>query len=94
MTVSLTRLVHFGRVPVDLQRRHRDVCAVAVAFNWNTRVGTPIREVYKRGVAAYATPGYPGEWKLHHQGGPGGSGRVLKAPAGCPAFRRFMAQTV
>ena len=72
LVVSITRLVHFGKTPVDLRRRHAATCAVDAAFISNTRVGAPIREIFQRGMAAYAEQGFPGEWQLHHQGGPCG----------------------
>jgi len=72
LIVALTRMVHFGKLPAELARRHRAVCAVDTAFHLNTRVGTPVREVFKRGVQAYADEGFAEEWPLHHQGGPCG----------------------
>jgi Xaa-Pro aminopeptidase len=72
MIVALTRIVHFGKLPAEIRRRHDAVCAVDVAFNWNTRPGTPVREVFRRGVLAYETLGFRDEWRLHHQGGPCG----------------------
>jgi Xaa-Pro aminopeptidase len=72
LIVALTRLVHFGRLPAGLRLRHNAVCAVDAAFHLNTRVGTPVREVFRRGVAAYAEQGFADEWHLHHQGGPCG----------------------
>jgi antitoxin VapB len=69
---ALTRFVHFGKLPADIRRRHDAVCAVDTAFCMNTRIGTPVREVFRRGVAAYAVQGFPDEWQLHHQGGPCG----------------------
>jgi Xaa-Pro aminopeptidase len=72
LIASVTRLVHFGKLPAELRRKHDAVCAVDAAFIGNTRVGTPVREVFRRGVAAYAENGFADEWKLHHQGGPCG----------------------
>jgi antitoxin VapB len=72
LVVSITRLVHFGKAPADLRRRHAATCAVDAAFISNTRVGAPVREIFQRGMAAYAEQGFPGEWQLHHQGGPCG----------------------
>jgi len=72
LIASVTRLVHFGKLPSELRRKHDAVCAIDAAFISNTRVGTPIREVFRRGVAAYAEQGFAEEWKLHHQGGPCG----------------------
>ena len=72
LIVALTRLVQFGPVPVELRQRHVAVCTVDAAFHAATRVGAAVREVFRRGLAAYAQQGYPEEWRLHHQGGPCG----------------------
>lgn len=72
LIVSLTRLVHFGKLPKDLRSRHQAVCAVDAAFIQRTRVGTPIKEVFRLGTEAYAAQGFADEWHLHHQGGPCG----------------------
>lgn len=72
LIASVTRLAHFGKLPAELRRKHDAVCAVDAAFITNTRVGTPVREVFRRGVEAYAEQGFADEWKLHHQGGPCG----------------------
>ena len=72
LIVALTRIVHFGSLPAELRRRHDAVCAVDAAFHLATRVGTPVRDVFTKGVAAYAEQGFADEWTLHHQGGPCG----------------------
>jgi len=72
LIVSLTRLVHFGKLPAELRRRQQAVVTVDAAFICNTRVGTPVREIFRRGLAAYAEQGFADEWKFHHQGGPCG----------------------
>ncbi len=72
LIVALTRIVHFGKTSADLVKRHASVCAVDVALNESTRVGTPVREVFRRGVLEYERQGFPTEWHLHHQGGPCG----------------------
>ena len=51
LIVSVTRLVHFGKLPSDLRRRHDAVCAIDAAFISNTRIGTPVREIFRRGLA-------------------------------------------
>jgi Xaa-Pro aminopeptidase len=72
LIVALTRIVHFGKLPAALRRRHDAVCAVDAALHLATRVGAPVREVFLRGVEAYAEQGFANEWQLHHQGGPCG----------------------
>jgi Xaa-Pro dipeptidase len=72
LIVSVSRLVHFGKLPPELCRRHQAVCAVDAAFIGHTRVGAPVAEVFQQGVAAYVEQGFADEWRLHHQGGPCG----------------------
>lgn len=72
LIVSATRIVHFGQLPEELRRKHDAVTAIDAAFVGASRIGTPISDVFKAGLDAYAEHGYPEEWKLHHQGGPTG----------------------
>jgi len=67
--VNLTRIVHFGKVPADLRRRHDAVCKVDAAFNLTTRIGRRASDIFRTGAEAYAATGFADEWKLHHQGG-------------------------
>ncbi|MCC7130392.1 MAG: M24 family metallopeptidase [Anaerolineae bacterium] len=66
---SLTRLVHFGAVPDEVQRKAEAVARVDAEMIAATRPGKTIGEVFTRGLAAYASVGYADEWMLHHQGG-------------------------
>jgi Xaa-Pro aminopeptidase len=72
LVVAMTRLVHFGRVPAALARKHAAVCAVDEALIGATRPGAAWRDVLAAGVRAYREHGFASEWKLHHQGGPMG----------------------
>jgi antitoxin VapB len=69
---SLTRLVNFGPLPEDVVRKAQAVALVDAEMIAATRQGSTIGEVFRRGQAAYATVGFPDEWKLHHQGGSAG----------------------
>ncbi len=69
LIAAATRIVHFGKLPREIRKRHNAVCVVDIAFNLATRPGASSRDVFKAGMDAYAEQGYPGEWKLHHQGG-------------------------
>ncbi len=72
LIVSATRLVHFGPLPEELQKKHEAVVYVDTVFNAKTRVGARIGDIFEAGRKAYAEKGFPEEWKLHHQGGPTG----------------------
>ena len=69
---SLTRLVHFGRLPGELRRKAEAVAQVDAAYIAATRPGLTLGEVLEQGMAAYEAAGFAGEWQLHHQGGPAG----------------------
>ncbi len=83
LIVSLSRLVHFGKMPESLRRKHQAVVRVDSAFMTHTRPGRVVGDIFKKGVQAYRDNGFPEEWRLHHQGGPTGyAGRDYKATAG------------
>ena len=69
LIVSLTRFLHFGKLPEDLRRKYLANVQIDCAFMAATRPGMPAREILTQGVEAYRAQGYPDEWKLHHQGG-------------------------
>lgn len=70
LVVSLTRLIHFGQLPVELTQKSEAVARVDAAMIAATRPGRTLGQVFEDTTAAYAAVGYPDEWKLHHQGGP------------------------
>jgi len=72
LIVSCTRIVHFGKLPAELRRKHDAVLKVDAALNLSTRVGEEIGSVLKAGIDAYREVGFGDEWKMHHQGGPTG----------------------
>ncbi len=72
LVCSLTRLVHFGKLPDDLRRKMEALARVDAAFHLNTRPGQTVGQIFQQGVNAYASVGFADEWKLHHQGGAAG----------------------
>jgi antitoxin VapB len=70
LVVSVTRLVHFGRLPGDLKDKMRAVATVDAAAVTATRPGVAANSIFTVIQQAYADVGYPDEWKNHHQGGP------------------------
>lgn len=69
LIVSLTRFVHFGKLPTELKGRYLANVFIDCIFMATTRPGTPARQVLQRGIEAYREKGFPEEWKFHHQGG-------------------------
>ena len=74
LVCSLTRLVHFGRLPDELRSKAEAVARIDAQFILGTRPGKILGEIFKEGLQAYAGVGFPDEWKLHHQGGLAGYG--------------------
>ena len=72
LVCSLTRLVHFGRLSDELQKKSRAVAQVDAAIIEETRPGRTLGQIFTSTEDAYNKAGYPDEWKLHHQGGPAG----------------------
>ena len=74
LAISITRFVYFGELPNDLAVRFKSAAQVNAALLDATRVGATSAELFKVAQSAYAAEGFPGEEKLHHQGGPTGYG--------------------
>ena len=66
---SLTRFVYFGQLPEELRRKSEAVARIDGEMIMATRPGTTLGAVFSRAQKAYASAGFPDEWKLHHQGG-------------------------
>ncbi len=93
LVVSITRFVHFGRMPVELERGFAVAAKVNAALQHGSRAGATAGALFNTAAAAYAAAGYPGEEQLHHQGGacgylerewvaaPGGTRRVQATEA-------------
>ncbi|MCJ7432891.1 MAG: M24 family metallopeptidase, partial [Anaerolineales bacterium] len=69
LVCSVSRLVHFGKPPAELERCICAAAQVNAAFITHSRPGSTLRDIFARGQAAYAKIGYPDEWQHHHQGG-------------------------
>ena len=67
---SITRLVHFGKLPDEVRRKMEATAQVDATFIAATRPGQTLGQVFSRATAAYAETGFADEWQLHHQGGP------------------------
>jgi Xaa-Pro aminopeptidase len=72
LVCSITRLVHFGKLPDDVRRKMEATAQVDAMFIAATRPGQTLGQVFSRARAAYAGTRFADEWQLHHQGGPAG----------------------
>jgi Xaa-Pro aminopeptidase len=69
LVCSITRLIHFGPAPEDLQERILATAQVNAALIKATCPGRSLGEVFAQEQETYAKLGYPDEWQKHHQGG-------------------------
>lgn len=74
LAISITRFVHWGKLPVELGARFQAAAQVNAALLHATRAGATSAELFRVGREAYAAEGFPGEERFHHQGGPTGYG--------------------
>jgi antitoxin VapB len=59
-------------LPEKLRRKELACGRVDATMFSRTRPGATIGDIFQAAVDAYAAEGFPGEWQLHHQGGPAG----------------------
>lgn len=69
---SVTRLVHFGKMPNELRQKAEAVARIDAEMIAATHPGNTLGDVFRQAQSAYAATGFPDEWKLHHQGGSAG----------------------
>jgi len=69
LVCSITRFVHFGRLPDEVRRKSEAVARIDATFITATRPGQTLSGVFERAAKAYADAGFANEWQLHHQGG-------------------------
>lgn len=69
LTVAVSRLVHFGELPGDLDRRIKACARVDAAVLEASVPGAKFGDIFAIEAEAYGRAGFAGEWKKHHQGG-------------------------
>ena len=69
LTVSITRFVHFGAMPSELAEKFDAVAQVNARLLEATRAGATSDTLFAVAQSAYASLGYAGEERMHHQGG-------------------------
>jgi len=73
LIVSVTRLVHFGKISESMNQDYLKLLEVERAFLDGTKPGTTFAEAFKLGQVEYLKQGFDrDEWTKHHQGGPTG----------------------
>jgi antitoxin VapB len=69
LTVSITRFAHFGPLPAELTERFHASAQVNAALLDATRAGATSAELFRVAANAYEREGFPGDERMHHQGG-------------------------
>jgi antitoxin VapB len=69
LIAALTRIVWAGPVLAEIRRRTRAAAEVNARLLAATRPGAAGSRLFEVAVRAYADLGFPGEERLHHQGG-------------------------
>jgi Xaa-Pro dipeptidase len=72
LTCSITRFVHFGALPAELEEKFGVVAEVNARLLAATRPGTSSAALFEDAAATYASLGHAGAEKMHHQGGAAG----------------------
>lgn len=69
LVCSITRLVHFGRLPDELRHKAEAISSVDATFIASTKPGATFGKIFLQAMQTYAREGFPEEWQQHHQGG-------------------------
>jgi Xaa-Pro aminopeptidase len=72
LVCSVTRLVHFGPIPAELNRKAQAVAEIDATLIASTRPGHALRDIFRQAQKKYDDLGFGDEWQHHHQGGPAG----------------------
>ncbi|MFJ7977350.1 M24 family metallopeptidase [Peribacillus sp. NPDC096379] len=72
LVANVTRFVHFGELPAEINENKQKLVQIDVAMNAATRPGVAVKDVLKTAFAKYEEVGYGEDWRFLHQGGPTG----------------------
>ena len=74
LAVALTRIVHFGPPPSDVQQKYESAAGVCAGFWARTLKGVTAGTILQGAISDYFQSGFPNEWKESDQGGAVGYG--------------------
>ncbi len=89
LACSITRFVHFGKLPPELEQGFAAAALVNAALQHATRTGATADSLFHTAADAYTAAGFTGEEQLHHQGGACGylEREWVAAPGGAEPVR-------
>jgi Xaa-Pro aminopeptidase len=70
LVVAMTRLVHLGKLPDELNYKMKKVTEIEAKLIANSNPDKSFADITKLMAQSYSKAGYPGMWELHYQGGP------------------------
>lgn len=70
LITKITRMAYFGKAPEDLKAQYEKTVEIENLMADATKPGVDDLEILELSKKLYEKAGYPGMWKLHHQGGP------------------------
>ncbi len=74
LNVSLTRMMYFKSIPIEIQERMHATQYIFAMSQLLMKDNRPYSDYFEELKKAYAEVNYADEWKMHHQGGPTGYG--------------------
>lgn len=74
LNVSLTRMVYYDDIPVEIAEKYRRVQYIFACMQRLMKKDLCYQEYFRKVQELYEEAGWPEEWKCHHQGGPTGYG--------------------
>jgi antitoxin VapB len=69
LVCSITRFIHFGSIPDEIQVKANAVAKIDAALINSTKPGETLGSIFFKLQKQYAAVGFADEWQLHHQGG-------------------------
>ncbi|PWT73206.1 MAG: peptidase M24 [Chloroflexi bacterium] len=85
LIAAITRLVHFGSLPAELEDKSHAVAEIDARLILTSRPGRTLGDQFSCAEEAYREAGYPDAIREHHQGGSiGYLGREVMAQPGDP----------
>ena len=74
LNISMTRIVSYGKPDKEIAARMKKTQYIFASMQNMMEDGMAYNEYFLKVQKLYDEAGWPGEWKMHHQGGPTGYG--------------------
>jgi hypothetical protein len=93
LIASATRLVYFGILPEELEKKHDACTRIDAGLIAQTTRGKSVSGLLENAIATYGSTGYGDQWRFHHQGGATGyqTREFLATPSSSETVRKNQA---